>query len=91
MELKWIYFDLEIFMPVNLSIKNVPDLLAERLRQRAARAHRSLQGELMAILEEAAYGPESLTPSEALERIRSWGLETRAGAEKMIRLDRDAR
>lgn len=40
-------------MPVSLSIKNVPDDLAERLRQRAKRHHRSLQGELMAILEEA--------------------------------------
>lgn len=38
----------------NLSIKDVPESLAEALRQRAARNHRSLQGELMAILESAA-------------------------------------
>ncbi len=38
----------------NLSIKDVPDQWAEALRQRAARNHRSLQGELMAILERAA-------------------------------------
>lgn len=38
-------------MPVNLSIKDVPDALAERLRVRAAQHHRSLQGELMAIIE----------------------------------------
>lgn len=37
----------------NLSIKNVPEPLAEALRQRAERNHRSLQGELMAILEQA--------------------------------------
>lgn len=37
----------------NLSIKSVPEELAESLRQRAARNHRSLQGELMAILEAA--------------------------------------
>lgn len=37
----------------NLSIKSVPEALAESLRQRAARNHRSLQGELMAILEAA--------------------------------------
>ncbi|MDM0067316.1 Arc family DNA-binding protein [Variovorax sp. J31P207] len=37
----------------NLSVKDVPDDLAERLRQRAARNHRSLQGELMAIIEQA--------------------------------------
>jgi plasmid stability protein len=78
-------------MPVNLSIKNVPDALAQQLRERAARAHRSLQGELMAILEEAVCGPEPLTPSEALERIRSWELETQASAASVIRRDRDAR
>ena len=38
----------------NLSIKDVPEALAERLRQRAAKNHRSLQGELMAIVEAAA-------------------------------------
>ena len=42
-------------MGVNLSIKDVPDDVAERLRQRAARNHRSLQGELMAIVEQAAH------------------------------------
>lgn len=40
-------------MPVNLSIKNVPDELAEKLRQRAERNHRSLQRELMTIIEQA--------------------------------------
>ncbi len=34
-------------------MKDVPDDLAESLRQRAARNHRSLQGELMAIIEQA--------------------------------------
>lgn len=38
----------------NISIKGVPDQWAEALRQRAARNHRSLQGELMAIIELAA-------------------------------------
>ena len=40
-------------MGVSLSIKDVPEALAERLRQRAARNHRSLQRELMAIVEAA--------------------------------------
>jgi plasmid stability protein len=44
-------------MPVNLSVKNVPDELAERLRRRAAANRRSLQRELLSILESAAgYG-----------------------------------
>ena len=37
----------------NLSIKDVPETWADALRQRAARNHRSLQGELMAIVEQA--------------------------------------
>lgn len=40
-------------MPVTLTIKQVPDRIADRLRSRAAASHRSLQGELMAILEES--------------------------------------
>ena len=50
-------------MTVNLSIKDVPDAVAEHLRQRAARHHRSLQGELMAIIEQAAAEP--VTPGAA--------------------------
>jgi len=38
----------------NLSIKGVSAQVAERLRARAERHHRSLQGELMAIVERAA-------------------------------------
>ena len=40
-------------MPVTLTIKQVPDRTAEKLRARAAANHRSLQGEMMVILEEA--------------------------------------
>lgn len=40
----------------NLSVKDVPEAWAQALRQRAARNHRSLQGELMAILERAVLG-----------------------------------
>lgn len=43
-------------MPVDLSIKRVPDTVARLLRRRAERHHRSLQGELMAILQEAVAG-----------------------------------
>ena len=37
----------------NLSIKDVPEAWAQALRQRAARNHRSLQGELMALIQGA--------------------------------------
>lgn len=45
-------------MAVNLSVKNVPEALAAKLRERAERNHRSLQGELMAILEIAVSEPQ---------------------------------
>jgi plasmid stability protein len=78
-------------MSVNLSIKNVPDDLAERLRRRAERSHRSLQGELMAILEATVAGPEPLTSREALRIVRGMGLETAPDAAALVRADRDAR
>ena len=40
-------------MAVTLTIRNVPDQIAERLRTRAERNHRSLQGEMMALLEQS--------------------------------------
>lgn len=56
-------------MTVNLSIKGVPRDTAERLRTRAERNHRSLQGELMAIIERAAAGAEvEAVASPALPR-----------------------
>jgi antitoxin FitA len=61
---------MESRMSVNLSIKEVPDEVAERLRQRAARNHRSLQGELMAIVEQAAAEP---VPAARVPGLgRSW-------------------
>jgi plasmid stability protein len=46
-----------------ISIKDVPDPWAEALRQRAARNHRSLQGELMAIIEASLGGVPQATPA----------------------------
>ncbi len=44
-------------MPVTLTIKQVPDALAARLKERAASQRRSLQNELLSIMEAAAsYG-----------------------------------
>jgi plasmid stability protein len=47
----------------NLSIKNVPDILLNKLRERAARHHRSIQGELMALLYAAVESPAT-APNE---------------------------
>lgn len=46
-------------MSVTLSIKQVPDDVAEKLRQRAARNHRSLQRELLALVEQAVGGRQA--------------------------------
>jgi predicted nucleic acid-binding protein/plasmid stability protein len=53
---------------VNLSVKNVPDELAELLRQRAARNRRSLQRELLSILEAAAGRPVAANASGVAPR-----------------------
>jgi len=76
---------------VNLSIKNVPEDLANKLRQRAAKHHRSLQGELLAILEEALSKDEVITPSELLSKIREMELHTTSDSALWIRENRDAR
>jgi hypothetical protein len=52
-------------MPVNFSVKKVPDALARRLRERAERNHRSLQQELLSILEAAA--DEGAAPQRVFE------------------------
>ncbi len=78
-------------MPVNLSIKNVPDHLAERLRERATASHRSMQGELMAILEQALDENHPLSPAAVLARVRELGLRTDPEAVDTIRRDRNER
>jgi plasmid stability protein len=78
-------------MPVTLSIKNAPDDVVQRLKARARKNHRSLQGELLAIIEEAATPSRALTPGEVLREVRALGLRTPSEASRMIRADRDAR
>lgn len=78
-------------MPVNLSIKNVPEDLANRLRKRAAKHHRSLQGELLAILEEALFKNEVISPARLLSKIREMELHTASDSVSWVRKDRDAR
>ena len=77
-------------MPVNLSVKDVPDDIAEALRERARQNHRSLQGELMAMLETHARA----RPFRALElwqEIQKLGLRTPNESTQWIREDRDSR
>ena len=78
-------------MPVTLTIEDVPEETVQRLRRRAARHHRSLQGELMAVMEGAVGPSRALTPDEVLSKVRQLGLSTPAGAAAMVRGDRDGR
>ena len=78
-------------MPVSLSIKNAPDDVVQRLRERAERHHRSLQGELMAIIEAAVREDRRATPAEILAEVGRLGLHTPGEAAAIVRADRDAR
>lgn len=76
-------------MPVTLSVKNVPEKLAARLRERAERNHRSLQGELLAILEDAVR--PRLTLDDLAKKAKALGLRTPADSVDIIRATRDGR
>lgn len=90
----------------NLSIKNVPAAVIERLRERAARNHRSMQGELLALVSAAAAGtpgePALAAPAgrghKSIEQIAAEHLQRRPRpltrgepSVDLIRADRDAR
>ena len=57
-------------MGVTLSIKNVPDEVVERLRVQARGNHRSLQGELLAMVERVA-AQASMRPV-TVEQLHDW-------------------
>ena len=78
-------------MPINLSIKNAPDHVVQRLRERAERHHRSLQGELLAIVEAAVLDSHPATPADILAEVRRLGVRTPREAAALIRADRDGR
>lgn len=71
----------------HLSIKDVPEAWAQQLRLRASRNHRSLQGELMALLEQAVQalppppvapcGPGSPAPSPQAQAVPGQPAKTR--------------
>ena len=76
-------------MSMSLSIKDVPHELVEALRERARRNHRSVQGELMAMLE--AHVGTRFRAHELLQEVRGSGLRTSADATDTIRHERDRR
>jgi len=80
-------------MGVNLSIKNVPAETVERLKQRAKKNHRSLQGELRALIDVATEQTPagSMTIDELVAKGRRLGLSTADESTQWIRELRDNR
>ena len=78
-------------MPVTLVYQKRPDKIVGRLRSRAARNHRSLQVELVAIIEAAAVEDAGVSPAELLASVRRRGLATPVEAAGIVRAARDAR
>ncbi|HEY2068118.1 MAG TPA: Arc family DNA-binding protein [Rhizomicrobium sp.] len=78
-------------MGVNISIKNVPAEKVELLKQRAKQNHRSLQGELMALIDQATSNvpKKTMTIDEVSKYIQTLGLSRHSEAVQMIREDRD--
>ncbi|MBK8175100.1 MAG: hypothetical protein IPK66_07505 [Rhodospirillales bacterium] len=80
MALKWSRFATS-GKPVDLSIKNAPDDVIQWLKACAARHHRSLQRELLALIEEAVRTPQMLSAAEVLAKVRRLDLSTPGEAE----------
>jgi plasmid stability protein len=74
---------------MDISIKGVPEDQVRRLRERAKANHRSLQGELRALIDEAAGTTRSLKVDEIVAKVSSLGLVRRDEASRLIREDRD--
>jgi antitoxin FitA len=75
---------------VDLSIKGVPEGQVRRLRERAKANHRSLQGELRALVDEATrVARRRLTVDEVAARVDQLALTGRDEAVRLIREDRD--
>ena len=74
----------------SLTVKNIPEVMMVLLRERAKRHHRSLQGELMLILEEAV-APTRLSLDQLQERVKELGISTGDDSTRWVREIRDAR
>jgi hypothetical protein len=79
---------MKLAMGINLSIKNVPAEKVELLKRRAKVNHRSLQGELLALIDKATAAP-TLTIQQFAAQVRASGLKTGDDSVRMIREDRD--
>ncbi len=73
----------------DLSIKDVPEHQIALIRERAKSNHRSLQGELRAMLDEFTRPQRKMSVGEISAYVQSLGLTSKDEATKWIREDRD--
>jgi len=69
-------------MALNLSIKNVPEALADKLKLRAEANHRSLQGELMAMIESSVRAQDAEPNTSVSSAPRNTALAKRVSESK---------
>jgi plasmid stability protein len=75
---------------MDLSIKGVPEEQVAWLRARAKANHRSLQGELRALIDQAVTAaPRRVSIEEIAEQAGKLGLTRRDEAVRLVREDRD--
>ena len=76
----------------SLTLKNIPKQKLVLLKRKAQEHHRSLQGEMMTLIDEALNGPRPMmSPEEIYARAKAMGLGGPNESVRMIREDRDAR
>jgi len=78
-------------MAIKRGIERAVETIVASLKAQAQRNHRSMQREILAILEEALRRPRRLSPDEFLAEIRKLGLKTPSESTEMIRKMRDER
>lgn len=76
----------------SLTIRNIPQEVLDRLKERARQHRRSMQGEILEILEVASQAPiQRLSARQVVERVRALGVATPAESVELLRADRDGR
>ena len=75
----------------DLTIRDVPQNIVDKLKARAKRNHRTLRGELMDIVERAAAQEPTLTIDELYERMKALGRSAQSDSTEIVRQMRDER
>lgn len=78
-------------MGVDMLLKNIPESLAAELRRRADQHHRSLDREVVAVIEAGLDREPPRTIEELHARVQAMGLHSPSDSVAIIREARDAR